>query len=90
MSSKARSVYISSPEGETGKSTIALGVVDLLSRQVQRVGVFRPITRNGANSRDEVGERDYVLELLLAHDGVDLSYDQCTGATYAEVHHDPE
>ncbi|WP_029068900.1 phosphate acetyltransferase [Jonesia quinghaiensis] len=91
MSSKARSVYISSPEGETGKSTIALGVVDLLSRQVQRVGVFRPITRNGANNHsDEVGERDYVLELLLAHDGVDLPYEQCTGVTYAEVHQDPD
>ncbi|XBH20587.1 phosphate acetyltransferase [Jonesiaceae bacterium BS-20] len=91
MSTKTRSVYLTSPEGETGKSTIALGVVDLLAQQVQRVGVFRPITRNGANNRsDDIAARDYVLELLLAHDGVDLSYEQCVGVTYADVHADPD
>lgn len=91
MSSTANSVYISSPEGDTGKSTIALGVVDLLSRQVQKVGVFRPITRNGANNpAEDTKGRDYVLELLLAHDGVDLPYEQCVGVTYADVHANPD
>lgn len=91
MSSTTRSVYISSPEGDTGKSTIALGVVDLLSRQVQKVGVFRPITRNGANNLKEDSKgRDYVLELLLEHDGVDLDYEQCVGVTYADVHANPD
>lgn len=91
MSTNTRSVYLTSPEGETGKSTIALGVVDLLAQQVQRVGVFRPITRNGAHNRSEdASARDYVLELLLAHDGVDLTYDQCVGVTYADVHANPD
>lgn len=92
MSSTARSIYITSPEGETGKSTIALGVVDLLTRRVQRVGVFRPVTRNGQNptTPDGAEDRDYVVELLLAHDGVDLTYEQCVGVTYDEVHADPE
>ena len=63
----ARSIYVTSPEGDTGKSTVALGLVDLLTRTVQKVGVFRPIARSTET-------RDYVLELLLAHDGVDLSY----------------
>ncbi|WP_435299456.1 phosphate acetyltransferase [Timonella sp. A28] len=91
MSSKTRSVYLSSPEGETGKSTIALGVLDLLTRQVQKVGVFRPVTRNGTNNKSEdASERDYVLELLLAHDGVDLPYEQCIGVTYSEVHANPD
>ena len=39
----SRSVYIASPEGLSGKSSVALGLVDLLSRRVGRVGVFRPI-----------------------------------------------
>ncbi|PFG33948.1 phosphate acetyltransferase [Sanguibacter antarcticus] len=92
MSSTARSIYITSPEGETGKSTVALGVVDLLTRRVQRVGVFRPVTRNGPNPTAPNGkdDRDYVVELLLAHDGVDLTYEQCVGVTYDEVHTDPE
>lgn len=79
----ARSLYITSSEGDTGKSTIALGMVDLLSRTVRRVGVFRPVARS-------TDQRDYVLEVLLAHDGVDLSYEQCVGVTYEDVHADPE
>lgn len=78
----ARSVYITSPEGHTGKSSIALGLVELFSAQV-RVGVFRPIARADH-------ERDSVLELLLQHDGVDLDYEQCIGVTYDAVHADPD
>ncbi|WP_069386993.1 phosphate acetyltransferase [Cellulosimicrobium cellulans] len=85
MSGPARSIYIASPEGETGKSTIALGVLDLLARKVQRVGVFRPVTRAAGPD-----VQDYVLELLLAHDGVDLTAEQAIGVTYEDVHADPE
>ncbi|HEU4757532.1 MAG TPA: phosphate acetyltransferase [Agromyces sp.] len=80
----AHSIYICSAEGNTGKSTVALGTVDTLSRRATRVGVFRPIARS-------TEERDYVLELLLAHDGViDLGYDDAIGVTYEGVHADPE
>ncbi|MCR2791857.1 phosphate acetyltransferase [Microbacterium sp. zg.Y625] len=79
----AQSIYITSAEGHSGKSTIALGVLDALSRATPRVGVFRPIARSTA-------ERDYVLEMLLDHDGVDLDYDECVGVTYDDVRADPE
>lgn len=79
----AQSIYITSAEGHSGKSTIALGVLDTLSRRSPRVGVFRAIARS-------TEERDYVLEMLLDHDGVDLGYDECIGATYDEVRADPE
>ncbi len=79
----ARSIYISSAEGHSGKSTVALGVLDTLTHQIQRVGVFRPIARS-------IEEPDYVLQALLAHDGVDLDYDECVGVTYDDVHADPE
>ncbi len=79
----ARSIYITSAEGNTGKSTIALGVLDTLTRSIEKVGVFRPIARS-------TSERDYVLELLLAHDGVDLDYELCVGVGYDDVHNDPE
>jgi BioD-like phosphotransacetylase family protein len=42
----ARSLYVTSPEAETGKGTVAVGAVDLLTRQVGRVGVFRPVVRS--------------------------------------------
>ena len=80
------SVYIASVEGFTGKSTVALGVLEQLSRRVERVGVFRPIVRADVEA---YGGRDYVLDLLTAHDAVSLSYDECTGVTYDEVHADP-
>jgi len=80
----AHSIYICSAEGNTGKSTVALGTLDTLSRRATRVGVFRPIARS-------TEERDYVLELLLAHDGViELGYDEAIGVTYEDVHGDPE
>ena len=79
----ARSIYISSAEGHSGKSTIAMGVLDTLLRSIERVGVFRPVARS-------TQERDYVLELLLAHDGVNLEYDECVGVTYEEVHDDAD
>jgi phosphate acetyltransferase len=79
----ARSVYVASAEGETGKGAVALGVLDLLTRRVGHVGVFRPIVRPGDRP-------DYVLELLLDHDGVELPYDLCAGVTYDDVHHDPD
>lgn len=81
------SVFVASVEGYTGKSAVALGVLDELSRRVERVGVFRPIVRrDGATYH---GGRDYVLELLTSHDAVSLSYDECAGVTYDEVHTDP-
>ncbi|MEZ3162087.1 phosphate acetyltransferase [Microbacterium sp. BWT-B31] len=79
----AQSIYITSPEGHAGKSSVALGVLDALSHATARVGVFRAIARSTA-------EPDYVLEMLLAHDGVDLAYSECIGATYDEVRADPE
>ena len=79
----AQSIYITSAEGHSGKSTVALGVLDALSHATPRVGVFRAIARSTV-------ERDYVLEMLLDHDGVDLPYDDCIGVTYDDVRHDPD
>ncbi|NED67258.1 AAA family ATPase, partial [Streptomyces sp. SID10244] len=64
----SNSIYIASAEGDTGKSTIALGLLALLSATGGRVGVFRPISRAAA------GERDYILDLLIDHASVDLPY----------------
>ncbi|WKG04315.1 phosphate acetyltransferase [Mycolicibacterium sp. HK-90] len=83
QASIATAVYIASPEGDTGKSTIALGILHRLAATVPRVGVFRPITRMGE-------DRDYILELLLAGTTAGLSYDDCVGVGYQQVHEDPD
>ncbi|WP_280494662.1 phosphate acetyltransferase [Nocardia asiatica] len=76
-------VYIASPEGDTGKSTVALGVLQTLCATTARVGVFRPITRSTT-------EPDYILELLLEHSTADIDYAQAIGTTYEQVHADPD
>lgn len=76
-------VYIAAPEGDTGKSTIALGVLQMLAATTPRVGVFRPITRSAT-------ERDYILELLLEHSTADIDYDEAIGCTYEQVHKDAD
>ncbi len=78
-------IYIAAPESETGKSTIALGLLHRLTATVARVGVFRPITR----APDGHG-RDYILELLLEHTTAGLSYEQCVGVTYQQLHADTD
>lgn len=82
-SRQASSIYITSPEGDTGKSTIALGVLHRLAATVAKVGVFRPITRLGE-------DRDYILELLLSQATAGLSYEQCVGVSYQQLHDDPD
>ncbi len=79
----ATSIYITSAEDNSGKSTVALGVMDRLQSQGKKVGVFRPVTV-------PAGIHDYVLESLLAHDSVDLTIDQCIGVSYDDIHPDQE
>ena len=74
------SIYVASPEGETGKSTIALGILHRLAALVPKVGVFRPITRRE--------DRDYILELLLAESESGLTYEECVGVSYQRLHAD--
>ncbi len=57
----ARSVYVTSLEPGGGKSAIALGMAEVLSRRVRRLGVFRPLVRV---------EPDPVVELLRQRYGM--------------------
>ncbi|MET8464977.1 phosphate acetyltransferase [Micromonospora zamorensis] len=73
----ARSVYLTSVGSGGGKSTIALGLAELLSRQVGRIGVFRPLV-SGTGP-------DPILALLHERYRVDLPEADLTGMTYAEA-----
>jgi phosphate acetyltransferase len=80
---RSSAIYVASPEGDTGKSTIALGILHRLAATVAKVGVFRPITRLGE-------DRDYILELLLPHTTAGLPYEECVGVSYQQLHDDPD
>jgi phosphate acetyltransferase len=52
-----RNLYVTAMEPESGKSVVALGLMELLSRRVERLGFFRPIVP---------AEPDPQLELMRA------------------------
>jgi phosphate acetyltransferase len=74
----SRSVYIAAPEGLTGKSAVALGLLDALTREVGSVGVFRPLTTSGSGS----DELDLTVDLLVNQPGISQSYEEALGVTY--------
>ncbi|MBL3699025.1 phosphate acetyltransferase [Leucobacter luti] len=79
----AASIYVTSAEGRTGKSAVALGVLSTLLADAPRVGVFRPLIRSAS-------ERDRVLELLRHRATAEVPYEACVGVTYDDAHADPD
>ncbi|MBB6347933.1 phosphate acetyltransferase [Nonomuraea muscovyensis] len=77
-----RAVYVAAGEAESNKGTVALGLVELLSRQVESVGVFRPVVREG--------REDALINTIRSRFQLALPYDACAGVTYGEVHADVE
>ena len=71
----AKSLYIAALEPRSGKSVIALGLMELLSRRIRKVGFFRPVIA----SREKV---DKEIRLILDRYHLDLPYD----ALYAHSH----
>jgi phosphate acetyltransferase len=66
-------VYVASPEGLTGKSAVALGMLDAFVREVGSVGVFRPLIGPGF---------DYIADMLITQPGIDQTYEEAVGVSY--------
>ncbi|MEV0389250.1 phosphate acetyltransferase [Nonomuraea sp. NPDC050643] len=77
-----RAVYVAAGEAGSNKGTVALGLVELLSRQVESVGVFRPVVR--------AGREDALINTIRSRFQLALPYEACAGVTYDEVHADGE
>ncbi|WP_431974133.1 phosphate acetyltransferase [Micromonospora haikouensis] len=73
----ARSVYLTSVGSGGGKSTIALGLAELLSRQVERIGAFRPLVPGRGP--------DQILALLGERYRIEIPVDELHGCSYAEA-----
>ncbi len=78
----ARSVYVTGIDRGDGRQAVELGVMELLTRQVDRVGVFRPLVH--AHAPGEPGS-DHVVELLRARYRLDLPAGSLYGLTYEEA-----
>src|SRR3954454_1016747 len=73
-------VYVAGAEPATGKSAVALGVQQLLTRRVERLGVFRPVVADS--------EHDPLIQLLRPL-GAAIAPDEASyGVGYEEVRAD--
>ncbi|GAB7180915.1 phosphate acetyltransferase [Kitasatospora sp. Ki12] len=78
----ARSVYVTGIDRGDGRQAVELGVMELLTRQVDRVGVFRPLVHASAPGRPG---SDHVVELLRGRYRIDLPSADLYGLTYEEA-----
>ncbi|MER8183785.1 phosphate acetyltransferase [Kitasatospora sp. NPDC094015] len=78
----ARSVYVTGIDRGDGRQAVELGVMELLTRQVDRVGVFRPLVHAPAPGESA---SDHVVELLRARYRLDLPAAELYGMTYEEA-----
>ncbi|MFE3873545.1 phosphate acetyltransferase [Kitasatospora sp. NPDC059146] len=78
----ARSVYVTGIDRGDGRQAVELGVMELLTRQVDRVGVFRPLVHAAAPGGPG---SDHVVELLRGRYRIDLPGPELYGLTYEEA-----
>ena len=69
-------LYIAAMEPNSGKSLVVLGVVELLSRRVQKLGFFRPIVRGDPKTDSHIQLIDgrYTLGSFAFPPGVGYPY----------------
>jgi phosphate acetyltransferase len=77
--STARNVYLAAIEPGSGKSVVALGLMEVLSRRLGRVGYFRPVIASDAAPDDDV-------ELLRRRYRLAQSYRQSYAVTLDDLH----
>jgi phosphate acetyltransferase len=78
-----RSIYVAAAQPYSGKSAIALGLYEHMLRRSADVAVFRPVVRS-------IDEQDPAIELLRSRGSVALPDEAYFGATYDDVHRNPD
>jgi phosphate acetyltransferase len=74
----ARKLYVTAMEPQSGKSVVALGLMELLSARVERLGFFRPIVPSAA-------EPDPQIELIRRRYQLGAEYEQMHALTQDEA-----
>ena len=74
----SKNLYIATMEPRSGKSVVLLGLMELLSRRIQNIGIFRPIIQAGER-------KDDYIELALARYKLKFRYEDLYGCTHQEA-----
>ncbi|WP_030159328.1 phosphate acetyltransferase [Glycomyces sp. NRRL B-16210] len=95
----AQSLYLASLDPGSGKSAVAVGVMDLLTRRAVSVAVFRPIVRDEHASAPPAADPsglgperggDPVITLLRDQYRLTEPYESSVGVTYSDVRADAD
>jgi phosphate acetyltransferase len=71
----ANSLYIAAVAPGSGKSVVALGIMEMLSRRIRRLGYFRPVVPSAK-------EPDNNIRLIKARYHLDLDYEDMYACTH--------
>jgi len=73
-----KNLYIATMEPRSGKSVVLLGLMELLSRRIQKIGIFRPIVTAGE-------KRDDYIDLVCKRYKLEFDYEELYGVTHQEA-----
>lgn len=77
---KHNALYITATGPATGKSAIALGTMQMLTRNMRNVGIFRPII-----NEPQLDDQDPDIRLMLEHFKIDMDYQDTFAYTQTEA-----
>lgn len=77
---KHNALYITGTGASSGKSAIALGAMQMLTGNMQKVGIFRPIINDPL-----LDDRDPDINLMLKHFNLDMDYLDTFAYTFKEA-----
>nr|WKN36279.1 phosphate acetyltransferase [Tunicatimonas sp. TK19036] len=69
----ASSLYVTTTEAHTGKSLVCLGMLELILRKTERVGIFRPLISGSTTQKDKN------IQLLVEHFQLQQTYEESYG-----------
>lgn len=72
----SKNIYIATTESRSGKSAVALGLMEALLRNIDKVGFFRPII-----NVDKKNPCDKDINLINKHYNLDIPYEACYAYT---------
>ncbi|EKB49845.1 phosphate acetyltransferase [Cecembia lonarensis] len=75
-----KSVFIATAEPYSGKSTVALGIVDMLLSKTQKIGYFKPIINHSPEAKSDVQ-----IDTLIQHFKLPIAYNRSYAYTRDEA-----
>ncbi|HSR39329.1 MAG TPA: AAA family ATPase, partial [Phnomibacter sp.] len=76
----AKSIFIATSEPYSGKSVVALGVLNMLLGKARKVAYFKPII-----NEERPGKRDSDIETVLSHFNLPMQYEDCFAFTRSQA-----